>query len=106
MALGYLGILLFALILISIILQLALYKIKDYRSNTIYIFNAIFAFILSYLNFTSQPTNFTGLRILSLIWAGFGVVGLVAKIKYTNSYKAARYFLSIAVIGGMIQLLI
>lgn len=106
MALGYLGILLFALILISIILQVALYKIKDYRNNTIYIFNAVFAFILSYLNFTSQPTNFTGLRMLSLIWAGFAVAGLVAKLKDIKSYKTARYFLSIAVIGGMIQLLI
>lgn len=106
MALGYLSILLFVLILITIILQISLYKVRDYSSNTIYVLNTIFSFALSYLNFTSLPTNYTSLRIVSLIWAVFGILGLIFKLKDHNVSKASKYFLSIAVIGGMIQLLV
>ncbi len=103
MALGYLVILYIALIIVGVALQYFLYR----KENMIfYILNTVFGLLLAYLVFTSLPTNYRGQKIISLIFALVGVLGMAVKLGNRESKMVARLMLSLSIVGGMIQLFI
>lgn len=75
MALGILNIIYMFLLVTAIIIQILLYKNKDETKNSIFSINMLFGIVLSYLAYTSFPTNFMGLRISAI---GLGVISVLA----------------------------
>lgn len=106
MVLGILKILFIILILAAIITQILLYRRKSRFGNSIFIINMLLGIILSYLAFTALPTNFTGQRIIAIAWGVIAVLAVVLKLTNEKLITASKILLSIAIIGGLVQLII
>lgn len=104
MALGILKIVFFALIILVAIGQFALYK-NRWRQGTI-IGNTILGVIISYMAFTSLPSNYTGQRGLALVWGVVALVAFVLDLRSKDTLLLSKILLTISVIGGIIQLFI
>lgn len=104
MALGILAIIYGVLIVLTILVQFLLYKGNKTTKNNIFIMNMLLALVLSYISYTSFPTNFTGQRIIAVVLAIIAVVGLVIKFTKEDFIHASKIMLSIAVFGSLIQL--
>ncbi len=101
MALGYLFIFYMFLLAFTLILQVLLYQSNN---RLTFILNIAFGIFLAILAFTSQPTNYTGQRIVSIIFALVSV--LAAYVRYRDYDRIGNLLVSISIIGGLVQLFI
>lgn len=103
MALGILLIMNIIIVLGVIIAQFFLYQ--DRSSMKFFMINMALGILLSFLAFTSIPTNFTAWRMLSL---GLGILPLIAFYlhKQEKNDIIARVLLSVAIFGNLAQFLI
>lgn len=103
MALGLLAVLFGVLLALAVILQLLLYKRDD---NYIFLLNMVFGIIVSYLAFTGLPTNFTGSRIIALLWGLLAILAMVLRRKETLPITRGKRVINLAIVGGLIQLIL
>lgn len=101
MALGILGIMMIVLIILAIILQILLYIKKS--NDIVFGLNVALGVFLSYLNFSSLPTNFTGQKVLTLVLGAAAILSLVIKIKKRASNLVSRLILSVSIAGLFIM---
>lgn len=108
MALATLFLLNTALIIIAVVLQYYLYVSRPGAKNSFMIFmiNVIFAILLSGLAFTSLPSNYLGLRSIGAIWGSLAIIALVLKLVNKRFTMTSKILLTVAIVGGLIQLLI
>lgn len=106
MALGLLKIMYIVLVVIAVIIQFLLYRNKNELKNGIFIINMVFGIILSYMVFTSLPTNFTNQRILAIVLGLIAAIAVVLKLKSEKFIMASKIMLSVSIIGGFFQLFI
>lgn len=104
MALGFLEILYGGLLILAIILQVFLYKDKNKSRFTIYLLNGSFGLILSYLGFSSQPSNFEIKRIQALIIGGLAILGLGYSFFTKKDSLRGKVLLSLSIIAGFMYL--
>lgn len=103
MALGVLYIMNIIIVLGVIIAQFFLYK--DRSSMKFFMINLALGVLLSFLVFTSLPTNYTGQKMFALVLGVLPFVGLYLKTQDKNDLLA-RVLLSVAIFGNLIQFLI
>lgn len=104
MALGILRLLYIVMLVIVLVIQSLLYKNKDETSNNIFIVNMLFAILLSYLAYTSLPTNFTGQRILAIALGIISVLAVVLKLNTEKNIIVSKVILSISIVGSFLLL--
>lgn len=109
MALGILAIIYVVIAVLAIGMQIFLYKDKEGKyTNTLFIVNMLFGVFLSFIAYTSLPSNYTEQKIIAII---FGIVAVVAFLVKLNIRKPAaiiisKLLLTISIVGGIIQLVI
>jgi len=106
MALGVLQVLIIILIIAAVISQILLYGRKSTSGNSIFIINMLFGILLSYMVFSALPTNYTGQRALAIVWGVIAVLAVVLKLNNQKLITVSRVLLTIAIIGGLVQLLL
>lgn len=104
MALGVLTIIYIMLIVVALIVQIALYKNKYQSKNGVFIINTLLGIILSYIAYSSLPTNFTGQRILAAGWGIISIIAIILKLSTKKSVMISKTMLSVAIVGGLSQL--
>ena len=103
MALGMLMIVFIALFIIAGLIQILLYRHGKKTKNGIFIANMILGVILSYLAFSALPTNFTGQRVVAIVWGALAVVALVLKLS-NRFIMVSKILLTVAIVGSLVQL--
>lgn len=104
MALGILLIMYIGLAIIALLTQFLLYKDKDLTSNNIYILNMLFSFVLSFVAFTSLPTNEETLRILAISMAFISALAVFLKVSNKRFAMLSKLMLTFSIIGSFVQL--
>ena len=108
MALGSLAILYLIIIVSALALQVLLYKTNTSpkKQGLYYILNLVFSFILSFIVYTSLPSNFINEQRLALLWSGIAIVGFVIRINRKDSNLLSHIMVTIAIVGSLVQLFI
>lgn len=104
MALGVLVIINTFLIILTIVLQVLLYKNKT--GNKVIVINMLFSLILSYLAFTALPTNFTMQRILAITMGLVAISAVFIKFKNEKVTLPIKIMLSFSILINLILLLL
>lgn len=99
MALGILEIMYIGLIILAIGIQVVLYKSKT--NNSIIIINMLFGLLLSYLAFTSFPTNFTIQRTLAIVMGIVAVLAVVMKFRSEELVFLSKIAFSISIVVSL-----
>lgn len=99
---GVLMLLFIGLFILIIIGQLLLYKNSEGPIG--FIWNTILGLLLSYLIYTSLPSNEIIEKILSLSWGILAVVALIIGNRFPKKELLSKILFSLAVIGGCIHL--
>ncbi len=102
MALGILLILYVVIITCALIIQVSLYKSKNTSSTLLFIINLLFSLFLSYLAFTSLPTNYTGQRTVIVLFAVLSIVAVLLNVWNNKFALASKVMLSIAIIVNLL----
>lgn len=108
MALGILKIF-YILIIVSIIsCQILLYKpnTKVRNEGLYFILNVVLVFLLSYIVYTSLPSNFAIQKVLTLVWSALATLAFLVRINVNKSLIVSKLMLTVALIGNLVQLLI
>ncbi|MFD1928314.1 hypothetical protein ACFSFY_09600 [Sporosarcina siberiensis] len=105
MALGILEILFIILIITAVITLVLLHRRKGGSGNSIFIINMLLGIFVSYLAFTALPTSYTGQRVLATAWGLIAVLAVVLKLTNQKLITVSKVLLTIAIIGGLAQLL-
>lgn len=103
MALFILALMYLTIVIVTITLQVLLYK-KN-LNKTIFILNVLFSLSLSALAFTSFPLNFTIHRSLAVAFGVLTMFSIFVKLKSTH-LLASKWILTIAILGNLILLFI
>ena len=105
MALGILSIFFGVLVVVAIVLQFLLYKNKEgsKSNNIIFIINMIFVIFLSYIAYTALPINFTGQKIIALVWSIIAIIGIIVKLKTKQAEMVSKLILTVATVGALVQ---
>ncbi len=108
MALGILAIIYIVIIIAIISSQILLYKTNTKLENEgiYFMLNIILIFILSYIVYTSLPTNYAIQKILSLVWSGLAALAFMIKINTNKTLMIAKIMLTIGIAGNLVQLII
>lgn len=107
MALGILSIIFISLIVVAVVLQILLYKGGKNSSNNIaFLLNIALVILLSFLIFSSLPSNFTMQKIISISWSALALLSLLLRSKGKDLLSTSKIILTIAIIGSLAQLLI
>lgn len=106
MALGILMIIFIVLIITAVIIQILLYRQKGDSKNNIFIINMLLGLLLSYLAYTSLPSNFIEQKILAIAWGIISVLALVVKLSSRKFIVASKVMLTVAILGSLVQLLL
>lgn len=104
MALGMLMIVFIALFIIAGLIQILLYRHGKETKNGIFIVNMLLGILLSYLAFTALPTNFTGQRVVAIVWGVIAVVAVVMKLSSGRFIMVSKILLTVAIVGSLVQL--
>lgn len=104
MALGVLMVTFIVLFIIAVVLQILLYRRQNKSNNGIFIINMLFGIVLSYLAFTSFPSNYTGQRSLALVFGLVAVLALVLKFTNRKFIFVSKVMLTVTIIGTLVQL--
>lgn len=102
MALGILMIVFIVWIIVSIIIQILLYKKES--KNSVFMINMLFSMLLSYITFTSLPMNYTEQKVIAIAWGGLSLLALALKLKEGNFIIVSKVMLTIAIVGSLVQL--
>lgn len=105
MALAISKILFIIVIIAAVFTQFFLYRRKNQSGHSLFIINMLVGIVLSYLAFTALPANYTGQKVLAIAWGVIAVVAVVLKVTNEKFITLSKILLSIAIIGGVIQLL-
>lgn len=104
MALGFLKIIFIVILIMAVIGQFFLYM--KGRSRIALIWNTVLGIIISYLVYTSLPSNFTFQKVLALVWAIIAIVAFILDLRKKETLLISKIMLTVSVVGGIIQLLI
>lgn len=104
MALGILGIIFAVLIIMAAIGQFLLYKNGGSRIGLIW--NTVLGIIISYLVYTSLPSNYTGQKVLALVWGIIALVAFLLELRNKETLILSKIMLTVSVVGGIIHLFI
>lgn len=104
MALGVLNILYIVLLIIGITIQVLLYTSKNKSKNNIFISNLVFALILSYLVYTSLPTNYTDQKVLAIMLGGISIIGFFINLYAKKLLILSKIMISLSIIGSFTML--
>lgn len=99
MALGILEIMYIILIVLAIGIQVLLYKSKS--NNSIIIVNMVFGLLLSYLAFTTFPTNFAVQRTLAIAMGIVAILAVVIKFRSEELVLLSKIALSISIVVSL-----
>ncbi len=94
-----------AIIIATVILQILLYSNKK-DTNKIFILNFVLLLVISFITFTGLPSNYTMQRIIAVAWSALGVIALLLKSKGANAIGTSKILLTIAMVGGLIQMIL
>ena len=92
----------FILLILSLYITFLLYK--NTNNNGIFIFNVVIGITLSFLIFTSLPTNYTTQKYLSLIWGALAVLAIIIKSINIKNLTVSKVMLTVSLFGGLIHL--
>lgn len=91
------------IIIAAVVLQILLHKDKS-GSNTIFLLNIILVILVSYITFTALPNNYKTPRFIAIGWSVLALLAFVLKGK--GSLTTSKILLTIAKLGGIIQMFI
>lgn len=91
------------LFILAIFFQYLLYR-SD-APNNVYLMNMSLAIFLTFIAFTSFPSNYIGRKLLAVIFGLSGASALFVKSK-TNQALIPKLMLSISILGSFILLFI
>lgn len=98
MALGYLAILYSLLIVLALVFQFLFYSRLDKFS---YLVNMIYSLSLTYLVYSSQPSNYMVSKSVAIF---FGLLSVVSFIIRDKKSKLSRLLMSLSILAGLVQL--
>lgn len=101
MALGVLGVFNLLIVMGVLIAQFFLYK--DQSNMKFFVINMLLGILISFLAFTALPSNYTGQRLLTLVFGALAVVAYFVHSKSENKLLS-KLLLSVSIIGNIIQL--
>ena len=104
MALGILKIVFIVLIILVVVGQFLLYRSHGKRGAIIG--NTVLGVIVSYMTFTSLPSNYTVQRGLALVWGIIALIAIMLDLRSKGTFLVSKIMLTISVVGGIVQLLI
>lgn len=102
MALGVLMIFYIVLTVIGLIIQFLLYKGKRKTNNSIFIINMLFAIFLSYISYTALPTNYTGQKLIAIVWSVIAILAVLLKLTTNKPSTLSKLMLSLSIIGNIL----
>ena len=106
MALGFLMILYVSILLLAIIGIILMLTIKKEKYvNIVFVMNAVFSLILTYLHATSLPTNFYLEITVAYAFGVLTIVALVLKFGLKKYEQLAKYLVLLSIIGGVYGML-
>lgn len=106
MGLGTLEIIYTLLFLISGISQVFLY-ISIYRNKkSIFIINMLIGLVLSWIVYSSLPSNYMIWRSIAVLIGLSGIIGFFLKLKNNKYNLLSKLMISISVLGGLIGLIL
>lgn len=108
MALGILEIIFTVLIIMAATGQFLLYRNGGSRisNSIILIWNTVLGIIISYLVYTSLPSNYTVQKVLALVWGITAIVAFILELRNKETLILSKIMLTVSVVGGIIHLLI
>ena len=106
MALAVLSILYIVIIIAAVGSQILLYKPNTKEENKAVYFglNIILIFALSYIVYTSLPSNQEIRNVLPLAWSGLAVLAFMIKLNTNKAALLAKLLLTLGLTGNLIQL--
>ncbi|ARF13829.1 hypothetical protein [Sporosarcina ureae] len=99
MALSILEIMYIVLIVLAIGIQVVLYKSKS--NNSVIIINMLFGLLLSYLAFTTFPSNFAIQRTLAVVMGIVAILAVVIKFRSEELVLLSKIALSISILVSL-----
>ena len=108
MALGLLAIIFIVLGALSLLFQILLYKGNDNTKNysLIFMLNVFLGVVLSFLVYSSLPSNFIGEKIIAAALGLLAIFAIGVRVKIEKHSMVSKTMLTISIIGGLIQLYI
>ena len=103
---GELAIIFAVLIGLALVLQFLLYKGGKGNNNTIFLLNLALVVIIGLINYSSQPSNYVLQKVISIAWIVLGALAFFLKSKGKESVGTSKILLTIALIGGIIQMIL
>ena len=94
------------LIVIAVVVQILLYKSKSDSLNSIFIMNVLLGITLSFITYTSLPSNFALERILAATWGIISIFSAVIKLRTKEYSLVSKLMISVAIVGSIVQLLL
>ena len=102
MALGWLMILTVTISLLSIVGIILMLTVKNEKYvNVVFVVNAIYSLILTYLHATSLPTNFHLHITIAYAFGLLTIIALILKFGLKKYEQAAKYIVILSIIGGV-----
>ena len=93
-----------AIVIAAVILQILLYRDKS-TNGTIFILNLVLILVISFITFTGLPTNYGIQRVIAVAWSVLGIIAFFLKSKGANSISTSKILLTVAMVGGLIQMI-
>ena len=91
----------------ALVLQFLLYKGGNKgTNNTIFLLNLALVVIIGLINYSSQPSNYVLQKVISIAWIVLGALAFFLKSKGKESVGTSKILLTIALIGGIIQMIL
>ena len=101
-----LGIIYAVLIGGALVLQFLLYKAGNKETTTIFLLNLALIVIIGFINYSAQPSNYVLQKAISIGWIVLGALAFFLKTKGEGSLLTSKILLTIALIGGVIQMIL
>ena len=102
MALGLLMILTVVILLLAIIGIILMFFVKNEKYvNVVFVVNAIYSLIITYLHATSLPTNFYLQITIAYAFGLVTIIALILKFGLKKYEQVAKYLVILSIIGGV-----
>lgn len=108
MALGILAIIYIVLGGLTLLFQILLYRGNDNTKNysVIFMLNVFLGVVLSFLVYSSLPSNFIIEKVISAALGLIAVISIGVRVKTEKPSIISKIMLTISIVGGLIQLYI
>lgn len=105
MAMSLLYILFIILVSVSLLSIILLYKLKSEKSQSfVFYFLCVWSLLITFINFTSLPSNYTVSKVLSSLWGLLTLISVFVKIKYTHKNNLSNLLVSASTFLGLLDL--